>query len=164
MRRRSSPCSTECQWFALFPCSCCALLPVFLCSFCCALHMAATGRRCHSAAAVLLSVLCFVVALALCDTVPSDQRAWFGRLRVRFGSLAQRSCVPWRGTDEPIIIINTGQALVDLYTATNGPNWRSKSNWLNGDPCNQQWYGVTCSSSNNSIIQLYVHATSIITI
>jgi len=55
-------------------------------------------------------------------------------------------------TDAPII--NTGQALVDLYTATNGPKWKYNTNWLNGDPCSKKWYGVTCSS--NTISQLYV--------
>lgn len=36
-------------------------------------------------------------------------------------------------------------ALVDLYNATNGPNWINKTNWLtNCDPCS--WYGVTCTN------------------
>lgn len=34
-------------------------------------------------------------------------------------------------------------ALVDLYNATNGPNWTNKTNWLSScNPC--QWYGITC--------------------
>jgi Leucine-rich repeat (LRR) protein len=33
--------------------------------------------------------------------------------------------------------------LVDLYNATNGANWKNKTNWLVGNsPCN--WYGITC--------------------
>ncbi len=35
------------------------------------------------------------------------------------------------------------QALVDLYNATDGSNWKVKTNWLTGcTPCG--WYGVTC--------------------
>mmetsp|Transcript_25981 Transcript_25981/g.29995 ORF Transcript_25981/g.29995 Transcript_25981/m.29995 type:complete len:154 (+) Transcript_25981:927-1388(+) len=37
------------------------------------------------------------------------------------------------------------QALVDFYTATDGPNWRYKTNWLTGDPCINLWYGIMCN-------------------
>ena len=43
---------------------------------------------------------------------------------------------------------------MDLYTATNGPNWRNSTNWLNGDPCSQKWSGVYCS--NDTVAGLYV--------
>ncbi len=43
------------------------------------------------------------------------------------------------------------QALGDLYAATNGPAWRTRSNWNNGDPCLQSWFGVVCSASNTAI-------------
>ena len=36
------------------------------------------------------------------------------------------------------------QALVDLYYSTNGEGWTESENWLDGDPCVNQWYGVTC--------------------
>jgi hypothetical protein len=47
-------------------------------------------------------------------------------------------------------------ALIDLYTATNGDSWSVNTNWLNGDPCNFSWYGVTCDStfSNVTILSL----------
>ena len=46
------------------------------------------------------------------------------------------------------------QALVDLYYATNGPQWYNNNNWLVGDPCFDRWIGVKCDS-NPSIIYLY---------
>jgi hypothetical protein len=36
-------------------------------------------------------------------------------------------------------------ALVDLYNATNGANWRSRTNWLSANPINT-WYGVTVNA------------------
>ena len=33
------------------------------------------------------------------------------------------------------------QALVDLYYATNGDNWKNSSGWLNGNPSND-WFGI----------------------
>ena len=36
------------------------------------------------------------------------------------------------------------QALIDLYDSTNGPKWLGKDNWLTGDPCENDWYGVEC--------------------
>ncbi len=36
------------------------------------------------------------------------------------------------------------QALVQLYQATNGPRWFRRDNWLQGDPCLNEWYGITC--------------------
>jgi len=111
-----------------------------------------TGRHCHAAAVMMLGVLC-VVALAWCANVPADQRTQFGRLCVaRVGAAQQASPVPWSRTDEPFSL--AGQALVDLYTATNGPKWSGNTNWLDGDPCNQHWYGVICVSS--TISGLYV--------
>jgi len=48
-----------------------------------------------------------------------------------------------------------GQALVDLYTATNGPEWWINTNWLNGDPCGNLWYGVECGGTA-TLYTLYV--------
>ena len=35
------------------------------------------------------------------------------------------------------------QALVDLYLATNGDDWKKNENWLSGDPCDSHWYGIS---------------------
>ena len=45
------------------------------------------------------------------------------------------------------------QALLDLYTSTNGPNWTNKAGWNEtNEPCS--WYGVTCANGNVSQLQL----------
>lgn len=39
------------------------------------------------------------------------------------------------------------QAVHDIYNQMNGPNWRYKTNWMNGnDPClgGSFWFGLTC--------------------
>ena len=46
-------------------------------------------------------------------------------------------------------------ALTDLYNSTNGIHWTTNTNWLEGDPCSNQWYGVTCNSIP-SVTKLFV--------
>ena len=41
-------------------------------------------------------------------------------------------------------------ALVALYKATNGANWKNKANWLSGQPLNE-WFGVTADSTGRVI-------------
>jgi hypothetical protein len=43
-------------------------------------------------------------------------------------------------------------ALVDLFDATNGPQWKNSQNWLQGDPCTNMWHGVTCDDNQNVIV------------
>jgi hypothetical protein len=35
-----------------------------------------------------------------------------------------------------------------LYHSTNGPNWKTKTNWMSGDPCasGATWFGLTCGT------------------
>jgi Leucine-rich repeat (LRR) protein len=40
-------------------------------------------------------------------------------------------------------------ALEAVYNSTNGPGWRSSANWLTGDPCTNDWYGVTCDQDSH---------------
>lgn len=47
-------------------------------------------------------------------------------------------------------------ALIDLYFATNGPFWNISTNWMDGDPCLQEWEGVGCDSFNSSVVFLCV--------
>ena len=43
------------------------------------------------------------------------------------------------------------QALIDLYHATNGQNWKGNGNWLKNDqPCSN-WFGVTCDAAHNIV-------------
>lgn len=48
---------------------------------------------------------------------------------------------------------NDSLALVELYNATNGPNWTNKSNWLSNQPI-RTWYGVTVVGDNITEIKL----------
>jgi hypothetical protein len=41
-------------------------------------------------------------------------------------------------------------ALVALYNSTDGANWVNNDNWLDGDPCFNSWYGVTCANGEYS--------------
>ena len=46
-------------------------------------------------------------------------------------------------------------ALVDLYSATGGPQWRNSSLWNTSAPvCS--WYGVTCSRDGSRVTELWV--------
>ena len=40
-------------------------------------------------------------------------------------------------------------ALVALYNSTDGDNWTNNSNWKSGDPCENEWYGVTCNGGGD---------------
>ena len=43
------------------------------------------------------------------------------------------------------------QALIDLYNATHGNTWLLRTNWFVGDPCENSWIGIVCSSTNSSV-------------
>ena len=46
------------------------------------------------------------------------------------------------------------EALVDLYTSTDGAKWRNNTDWnVTNTPCN--WYGVSCEGGH--VIRLYLH-------
>jgi len=46
------------------------------------------------------------------------------------------------------------EALIDLYQATQGSQWRQATQWLQGDPCEQHWHGVVCSTDGASVLKL----------
>lgn len=47
------------------------------------------------------------------------------------------------------------EALVALYSATDGPNWKHKTNWGSGAPLSD-WYGVTANDQGRVVeLQLY---------
>lgn len=48
------------------------------------------------------------------------------------------------------------QALVDLYQSTQGSHWRQNTHWLQGDPCQPQWQGVSCAADGQSVIGLHL--------
>ena len=45
-------------------------------------------------------------------------------------------------------------ALVAIYQQTGGENWVDNSNWLQGDPCESNWYGVLCNDDEITYIEL----------
>ena len=53
-------------------------------------------------------------------------------------------CISYCSTQTPQSQID---ALTDLYNSTNGPYWFIHTNWLEGDPCSNQWYGIGCNDS-----------------
>jgi len=46
------------------------------------------------------------------------------------------------------------QSLVDLYDATNGDSWNVNTNWNVGDPCINNWFGITCDDSDTTILEI----------
>jgi Leucine-rich repeat (LRR) protein len=50
------------------------------------------------------------------------------------------------GTDDP----NEREILTNFFTATGGPQWNMKENWLNDSVSICKWYGVTCGAGGDS--------------
>mmetsp|Transcript_53203 Transcript_53203/g.147521 ORF Transcript_53203/g.147521 Transcript_53203/m.147521 type:complete len:106 (+) Transcript_53203:188-505(+) len=53
---------------------------------------------------------------------------------------------------------NQESALRTLYDATGGASWTNKNGWggtadSSSDPCDDGWYGVTCSTSGTKKVQ-----------
>ena len=46
------------------------------------------------------------------------------------------------------------EALVALYNSTDGANWENNTNWLEGDPCSNLWFGVTCDDSGTTVMDI----------
>ena len=61
-------------------------------------------------------------------------------------------CISYCSTRTPQSQID---ALTDLYNSTNGPSWTTQTNWLEGDPCSNQWFGVTCNN-RSSVFEMFV--------
>lgn len=40
-------------------------------------------------------------------------------------------------------------ALMAIYKSTEGYKWRKYANWTHGDPCNNNWHGVSCNSKGS---------------
>ena len=45
-------------------------------------------------------------------------------------------------------------ALVSFYNSTSGDDWRNNTNWLSGDPCTNNWFGIDCNITNTNVIQI----------
>lgn len=42
--------------------------------------------------------------------------------------------------------------LEQFYNALDGPNWTEKDSWLSGDPCDDNWFGITCDLTGDNIV------------
>jgi hypothetical protein len=51
----------------------------------------------------------------------------------------------------------TVDALMTLYHTTDGSRWLNSHNWMNGDPCQDLWWGVGCDAANTTVIELYAY-------
>jgi len=45
-------------------------------------------------------------------------------------------------------------SLAVLYGDTNGDSWYNRKNWLTGDPCENEWWGVGCDDTNSTVLSL----------
>lgn len=47
------------------------------------------------------------------------------------------------------------RALVDLYHATGGAQWKNSTGWLIGDPCAVYWFGVFCNKEGTHVTMVF---------
>ena len=45
-------------------------------------------------------------------------------------------------------------ALIDLYDATRGDNWRINTNWLDAPGTECTWYGITCNYEETAVLEI----------
>lgn len=53
-------------------------------------------------------------------------------------------------------------ALVALYNSTDGDNWDINYNWLKGDPCGNNWYGIICDLGDTTVYELDVSNNNLV--
>jgi len=92
-------------------------------------------------------------------TMPSDMRFTYAT------GETTNLCQPADGCDADVLrrcdkVDRETAALSRFYAAANGPQWPAPS-WLRGDPCNQQWWGVTCSRVDSRSFNAYRNLTSL---
>tara|TARA_R110002050_G_scaffold49752_6_gene115347 strand:- start:1556 stop:2731 length:1176 start_codon:yes stop_codon:yes gene_type:complete len=56
---------------------------------------------------------------------------------------------------------NEVSALMDLYDATNGQDWRYKWNWGSTNPCVTGWFGVSCDAEGSHVITLDLYENNL---
>ena len=60
-----------------------------------------------------------------------------------------------------LVPLPTKDSLEALYTSTNGANWNDATNWLQGDPCDQQWFGVECTPDGTAVVGLNLSSNNL---
>lgn len=48
-------------------------------------------------------------------------------------------------------------SLTSLYKIMNGKNWFRNDNWLEGDPCDNAWFGITCVNVTDALLP-HIHS------
>ena len=54
------------------------------------------------------------------------------------------------------------QALLDLYTSTNGPGWTTSTNWNGAVGTECTWYGVTCNVAQTAVTQITLDSNHLV--
>ena len=54
------------------------------------------------------------------------------------------------------------QALIDLYTSTDGANWTNNTNWLGASGTENTWFGVTTDAGNTAVLQLQLISNNLV--
>lgn len=67
----------------------------------------------------------------------------------------QGTAVQYIRNTNKIGMVSDRRVLVSLYNNTGGSNWKHKTNWLEGYPCTDNWYGITCEYGRVTRIRLY---------
>ena len=89
------------------------------------------------------------------DIAANDaQEAREGTITLSGGAATQTITVKQKGAQD--ILDAERQALIDLYNATGGDNWKNNENWCSDKPVSE-WYGVTCGN----MVSNYGQVTSI---
>jgi len=53
-------------------------------------------------------------------------------------------------------------ALVALHNSTNGSGWTDSTNWNNGDPCTNNWYGIVCNAdATQRVIGIFLDSNNL---
>ena len=53
------------------------------------------------------------------------------------------------------ILLNLCCAVLEIfYNATAGPFWDYSTNWLDGDPCDNGWFGIECDLDGTTIVAM----------
>jgi Leucine-rich repeat (LRR) protein len=53
-------------------------------------------------------------------------------------------------------------ALVSLYNHTHGENWKVKTHWLEGDPCDNRWKGIYCNHEKSSVTRILLYSNNLV--
>ena len=64
--------------------------------------------------------------------------------------------------DDEINVPSEYDALVALYNSTDGANWINSSNWLVGDPCVDDWFGVTCDATDTLVTRVNLASNNLV--